>query len=145
MSKPLAALEADAEQWYRDNMVNSILSRGDFVDNVSALYSPPFTYLELEGEIPLRDDNETRGFIQGFSDWLDESPGWQAEVVGIQTQALNNTAMVLVAEWRIQDGAGKPITESDTVQYFYMLSKQSGAWKVVGEGTVSAKTRIKFG
>jgi hypothetical protein len=122
-----------------------IVARGAFVDGVTELYSPPFTFLDLPGEIPVSNQEEAGALIQGFANWLGGSPGWSAAVIGIQTQALNDTAMMLVAEWRIQDRSGKPITEGDTVQYFYLLSKQTGVWKVVGEGTVSAKTRIALG
>ncbi len=144
MSNSLATLESEAAQWYRNNMLKPIAGKTAFVDEVSALYSPPFTYLELDGEIPLTDDNAAREFIQGFSDWLDESPGWSAEVVDIQTQALNDSAMLLVAEWRLLDAEGKPITEGDTAQFFYTLSKRAGVWGIVGEATVSAKTRVNL-
>ena len=142
MSKPFATLEADAEQWYRDNMEKPIVSKGAFVDDVTALYAPPFAYLDLQGAVPLHNARQMRDFIQGFSNWLDGAPGWNAAVVDIQARALNDTAMALVAEWRFEDRSGKPITEGDTVQYFYLLSKQTGAWKVVGEATISAKTRV---
>ena len=136
------ALEADAEQWYRLNMIDPITTKKTFVDQVAALYAPPFTYLDLDGEILLSDAKSTNDFIQGYSDWLDESPGWTAEVIGIQTKALNATAMILIADWCLKDSGGKPITEGEIVQYFYMLSKQTGEWKVVGEVTVSAKKPV---
>ena len=142
MSDSLAALEADAEQWYRLNMLKPIAAKNAFVDEVTALYAPPFTYLDLDGEIPLSDAKSTRDFIQGFSDWLDESPDWTAEVIEIQTKALNDSAMILIADWCLRDSDGKPITDSEIAQYFYILSRQTGEWKVVGEATVSAKKRI---
>ena len=144
MSNAFAELEADAAEWYRNNMYKLIADGGNFVDDVVKLYAPPFTYLDLEGEIPLTGQQETTEFIQSFSDWLDESPGWRAELAGIQTQALNDTGMVLVAEWRIVDSEGKSVSDGETIQYFYMLSRRDGTWQVVGEGTVSAKTRVEL-
>ena len=52
--------------------------------------------------------------------------------------------MVLVAEWRIVDSEGKSVSDGETIQYFYMLSRRDGTWQVVGEGTVSAKTRVEL-
>ena len=144
MPDSLANLEVDAEQWYRVNMIEPIASKKAFVDQVTNLYSPPFTYLELDEEIPLSDAKSTRDFIQGFSDWLDESPGGTAEVIEIQTKALNDTAAILIADWCFKDSDGKPTTDGEIAQYFYTLSKQTGVWKGVGEVTVSAKKRIQI-
>ena len=65
-------------------------------------------------------------------------------LIEIQTKALNDTAAILIADWCFKDSDGKPTTDGEIAQYFYMLSKQTGVWKVVGEVTVSAKKRIQI-
>ena len=145
MGEALFDIETGAEQWYRANLAGPILDKGAFIDAVSACYQPGFTYVDLEGEIPLTTESKVNEFIQGFSDWLDESPGWNADLVEVQTQALNEFGCLLVAEYRLTNADGRSVAEGDTVQYFYVLAKKADGFKVISEGTVAAKTRIQFG
>jgi len=139
-----ADLEVEVVAWYRDNFETPIAKKQPFVGSVSKLYAPPLHYLDLNEEYVFGDEKKVREFIQGFSDWRDELPNSTAGVSQIRVQILNDTGAILVADWRFNDAEGRPLGESDPVQYFYLLSKQEAGWRVVGEATVAGGARIRL-
>ena len=141
MTQTHAELRSELVSWYQHAFA-PIVKKEPFSEPCSEAYAAPLHYLDLDEELLLGDVAAVRAFLQGFNDWREESPDSSAEIARVQVQKLNDAAAILVADWRFNDPDGTPLAHCDPVQYFYLLSKQDAGWRIVGEATVGADTRI---
>jgi hypothetical protein len=127
---PGAALES----WYRSEFAPPFLERKVDPRKAAAHYRATFSYLDIGGETVVTD---AAAFIADYVRYMNDNDWRSSELLDVEARMLNGHSAMLLAEWKLGNGAGRNIGDCPTNRYFYVLERGSGRWEIVLEGALS--------